>query len=247
MKFNQLYSSSTSNLYTVTAGNGKRLLIEAGVPWKKLEKAINYDLSNIEGCLLSHCHLDHSKAVLDVMKAGINVYSSEGTFAGCGILNGQRRARIVKPRFTIAETFDILSFRTIHDAAEPLGFVIHETETGENLLFATDTAYIRQRFTKIRFNIIALECSYDRTILLDRVERNDINETVAKRLLDSHQEKQVAIDYIDKYCDLKKCREIHLLHMSSANLASIKETAKEFERRFFVKTITGRSKSHDVP
>lgn len=57
MRFESFYSSSTGNLYCVTAANGKRLLIECGVTWRKLIKALSYDLTNIEACLISHEHL----------------------------------------------------------------------------------------------------------------------------------------------------------------------------------------------
>ena len=35
-------SSSTRNLYCITAANGQRLLVECGVTWAKLQKALNY-------------------------------------------------------------------------------------------------------------------------------------------------------------------------------------------------------------
>lgn len=243
MKFEQLYSSSSSNLYTVIAASGKRLLLECGLPWKKLVNALNYDFNGICGCLLTHEHKDHSKSVLDVMKAGIDVYASEGTFIGCGIDNNQRRARKIENRstFTLEDTFDVFAFDLRHDSAEPLGFVVHDIGTDENLLFAPDTAYIRQRFSRIRFNIIAIECSYDKEILLQRVETKDINETVAKRLLDSHQEKRVAMRYIEKFCNRSRCREIHLLHMSGDNLDK-KQTKKDFEERFFIETVICKKK-----
>jgi len=57
MKFIQHYSGSSGNLYEVVSNNGKRLLIEAGVVWAKVQKALRYDLKSISGCLLSHEHL----------------------------------------------------------------------------------------------------------------------------------------------------------------------------------------------
>ena len=80
MKFQSYYSSSMGNLYEVVAANGQRLLIECGCTWKKLQKALSYDLTNIAGCLLTHEHKDHSKAVEDVMENAIDVWASEGTF-----------------------------------------------------------------------------------------------------------------------------------------------------------------------
>lgn len=126
-----------------------------------------------------------------------------------------------------------MPFALQHDADEPLGFVIHCD--GEDLLFAPDTMLIKARFG-CAFSIIAIECSYDKEILKTRVETGDINEALAKRLLTSHQERQVAMDYISKFCNLSKCREIQLLHLSNDNIDKEK-TRKEFQNKFFVKVV----------
>lgn len=211
-------------------------MIECGVTWAKLQKALNYDLSGIVGCLVSHEHKDHSKAVKDVAKAGIDVYCSRGTFFVLDEmgLDSERRIGVVKDKdiINLGPDFRIRVFDTKHDAAEPLGFVVKCDN--EYLLFATDTSHIRQRFMSL-FNIIAIECSYDKKILQHRVDTSDINETLAKRLLTSHMEKQTAIDYINKFCDLSKCREIHLLHTSGDNIDKA-QTKAEFESKFYIET-----------
>jgi len=233
MHFEQLYSSSSSNLHIVTANNGDRLMIECGTPWRKLQKALNYDLSGIEACLLSHSHADHSKAVKEVMRAGIDVYTSAGTKEACGIVENRRAKTIAnKTLLRFKGSFGVLAFDTNHDAEQPLGFIIRDGS--EYLLFATDTSHIMQRF-KVPFSIVSLECSYDKDILRERVETNDINESLAKRLLTSHQEKRVAMRYLKDFCDLTYCREIHLLHMSRDNI-DIEKTRKEFEDEFFIPT-----------
>lgn len=232
MQLEQFYSSSSSNSYAVTASDGRRLLIECGVRWPKLQFALGYDLSNISGCLLTHEHKDHSKAVYDVMQAGINVYGSEGTLKALGVELERRAITLEKnalPYCHMAD-FNVRCFEAHHDAVDPLIYVIKCDD--ELLLFATDTCYITQKFG-CYFNIIAIECSYDAEILQERVDRKDINETLAKRLLTSHMSKQNAMRYLADYCDLRKCREIHLLHMSADNLDK-EQTRKEFEERFFI-------------
>lgn len=230
MTFDQLYSSSTGNLYMVTAANGKRLMIECGVTWAELQKALNYDLSGIEGCLLTHEHKDHSKAVEEVMQAGINVYSGFGTFDTLGIL-GYRRAKVLQT-WRRRYCFYVLPFGIKHDAVEPLGFVIQCDK--EYMLFATDTSYIKYRF-KWPFSIIAIECSYNKEYLQKRVDTGDIHEEVAKRLLTSHMEEKETMRYLSEFCNLSKCREIHLLHCSADNLNK-ERIKKEFEKRFFIET-----------
>jgi phosphoribosyl 1,2-cyclic phosphodiesterase len=214
MKLIQHYSSSRANLYEVISNDGERLLIECGCTWKQLTKKLNFDLSNIMGCLLSHIHKDHSKCAKDVSKAGIKIPELEFM------------------KIIDIGPFRILPFELVHDV-DCLGFVIRCDN--EYLLYAIDTAYIRQRFA-YPFSIIALECSFDKSILQNHIDTKSINEIVTKRLLNSHQEKSVCLNYLQKFCDLSQCREIHLLHMSNSNIDK-KETIKEFEEKLFVKVI----------
>jgi len=188
---------------------------------------------------------DHCKALKDVRQAGINVYASQETFKSLKIGGGRRINPVENKTLIRLETFDVLCFSVEHDCPGCLGFVVRENETGEFLLFATDIAFIRQRF-KHQFNIIALECSYSKEILEHRLYTDEkqlkiegltpIHEALAKRLLTSHMSKHNCFSYLDKFCDLTNCREIHLLHMSANNIDK-KNTQIELEKRFFIKTI----------
>ena len=239
MKFESFYSSSRANLYCVTAANGKRLLIECGCTWKKLQKALNHDLSDIVGCLLTHEHKDHSKCVEDVLENGIDVYASAGTFDALGVVHRKALRIYDMERFTIDDMFMIFPFPVNHDANEPLGFIVVEKGSLESLLFVTDTSHIKQKFG-LAFSIIALCCNYDGDLLRKREEAGEINTEFAKRLLTSHMERGVTKKYIADSCNLSKCTEIHLLHMSGDNIAQ-EAVRAEFEKEFIVKThIAGR-------
>lgn len=237
MKFKAYYSSSKVNLYCVTAANGKRILIECGVTWAKLQKALSYDLTNIVGCLLTHEHSDHSKAIEDVLTAGIDVYASEGTFKAIDeSLHLHRKANVVRDKgaFIIADTFDVFPFEVNHDAKEPLGFVVYDSSSKENLLFVTDTRSIKPRFG-LAFDIIAICCGYDVAVLRQREASGDIDPSLAKRLLTSHMEQETTKAYIRDQCCTDKLTEIHLLHMSGDNIDKERVRA-EIEAEFFTKT-----------
>ena len=237
MIFKQLYSGSNGNLYGVTAKSGERLMIECGVSWKELGLAIDHNLKNIVGCLISHEHQDHCRSIERIIQSGINVYSGLDTFKALGLAEYRRAIRIRHKFLTMkGKSFRIMPFKINHDACEPFGFIIYEIETKEYMLFAIDTSHIDTCFD-YPFSIIAIECSYERERLKDRVAKGEIPELVARRLLDSHMEKQATMRYIEKFCKLDKCSEIHLLHMSGDNI-NRKQTAKEFEDKFFIKTIT---------
>lgn len=247
MTFTQLFSNSDGNAYIVTANNGKRLLIECGVSWPRLQKALGYDLDGIVACILSHSHKDHSKAVKDVLRAGIDVYASQGTFDALGLTN-ERRANVVANKQVVRDLgpFEVFPFDTEHDAPEPLGFVVREKSGAytyaivrmpldEHLLFVTDTFHIKQKF-KIPFNIIAIECSYNGEYLKKRVDNNDINEHLAKRLLESHMELETTMSYLTECCNLSKCQQLHLIHLSQDNIEAEKVRAR-FEKELFIETI----------
>ena len=245
MRFIQHYSSSAGNLYEVVADSGKRLLIDPGVTWSKLLEALSFDLKGIDGALCGHEHADHSKAVRDVIRAGIEVYASEGTLEALGI-EKSRRANIVQHKMTvhISNDFTVFCFNTNHDAKEPLGFVVKCDD--ELLLFATDTSHIVQRF-KTPFSIIAIECSYNAEYLAKKVEAKEVNEELAKRLLTSHMEEKEAMRYIEEFCDLSRCREIHLLHLSADNIHE-ERICTDFEKKFFIRPKTvGSVKNANIP
>jgi phosphoribosyl 1,2-cyclic phosphodiesterase len=229
MTFEQHYSSSRGNLYSVTASNGNRLLIECGVRFKDILKSLRYQIKNVEGCLLSHEHKDHSEAVRDITGAGVAVYSGAGTLKSLG-LSGNRLLIECGVRF---KSFDVLCFSTQHDAAEPLGFVVRCDD--EFLLFATDTKNIESDIFGFAYSIVAIECSYSEAELRNNHEAGRIDDERFKRLLDSHMEVRHT-EYLLKKFNLSKCREIHLLHLSRENLDKDK-VLTNFKEEFFAQEI----------
>lgn len=223
-----LASSSKGNCYHVTDGSTP-LLLECGIPYKEIQKKLNFKTSEIKGCLVSHEHKDHSKAMQDVMKAGIDCYMSPGTAKALN-LTGGHRGKIVQPlqQFHI-DTWTILPFETQHDAAWPLGFLL-ANQAGERLLFVTDTYYIKYRFSGL--NVIAVECNYAADILKANVEAGLVDVAMKNRLLQSH----FSLDNVKEFLkanDLSKVSEIHLLHLSDSN-----SDADRFKRE--IQQLTGK-------
>lgn len=206
MNFAALASSSAGNAYIVDDQN-TRILLECGVSHKKLKQLSGFSLSQFAACLVSHEHKDHAKAVKDLIKDGMTVYMSEGT-ADALEMDGVELVSSME-QFNIG-SLDIVPFTTFHDAAEPLGFLIKSRTDGDVLAFATDTVNLRYRFPGL--NILAIEANFDKEILA-RCER--MPEKVRYRITNTHMEIGTLCDYL-KTLDLNHCREIHLLHLSSA-------------------------------
>jgi phosphoribosyl 1,2-cyclic phosphodiesterase len=212
MDIQVLASGSSGNCYKVSDGQTS-LLLECGISYKEIQKKLNFKLYEIDGCLVSHEHGDHSKAIMELLKSGIDVYTSKGTAAL--FENDIFKAIHVEAekQFQVG-TFDILPFDTQHDAAEPLGFILYSRTTKEKLLFATDTYYVKYRFGSL--NYIMVECNYAIDILRANSEAGRLSLALKNRLLQSH----FGLGNVKKFLqsnDLSKVKEIYLLHLSDGN------------------------------
>lgn len=213
MKLKILGSSSSGNCYLIEATSNERLILDAGVNFKDVQRELDFNFKGIQGVLVTHEHMDHLKYAPNFALNGMNIYASKGTFAKLDLKG--HRFKIIKAleQFSIGN-FIILPFDTQHDANEPLGFLIQYKPTGEKLLYATDTYYIKYRFTKV--NYLLLECNYIKEIAKENVENGIINKSRYIRLLESH----FSLDNLLKFLqanDLKDAKEIILCHLSNDN------------------------------
>ena len=212
MKIRCLDSSSSGNCYLLEANDVEILMLECGINFKEVEKALNFDISNIIGCLISHEHGDHSKYVQKVMNCGIDCYMSDGTK---NALNPNHHRAIIlgKNRIQAIGQYEIMAFSTKHDCTDPIGFLIYHKEMGL-MLFATDTYYLEYIFEGL--NHIFIECNYSKDILNKNVELGLINKALKDRTLKSHFELENVKGFL-KVNDLSGVRNICLLHLSDRN------------------------------
>lgn len=227
IEFSPLASGSKGNCYRITDGRTP-LLLECGIPFREIQKGLQFRVSGVAGCLVSHEHQDHSKAVRDVMKAGIDCYMSAGTAEALGISGHRLHIIQARQQFQLG-SWTVLPFETQHDAAEPLGFLL-ANQYGEKLLYATDTYYIRYRFHGLTH--VAIECNYSLDILRANVEAGLVEPALKKRILKSHFSLENVKNFL-KANDLSKVQEIWLLHMSDGN-----SDAKRFKKE--IQELTGK-------
>lgn len=218
MKIKCISSGSKGNAYLVDDGVST-LLVECGVKFDRIKKATNYSISSLAGCLISHEHSDHAKCYKELRLRGVKIFASEGTLNAIG-LNKQRGVFALDTNLiteTTVKTFSIRAFKVHHDAKEPAGFLIHSTETNENLLFITDSYYCDYSFKNLDY--IMIECNHISERLehqLDNPNRNKFVDTHIRRLMRSHMNLDTCIEFL-KSCELYRTKEIMLLHLSDAN------------------------------
>lgn len=209
MKLHIIGTGSAGNCYLLESMDSV-LIIECGVPFLQVKKAINFQTQRIDGCIISHEHGDHFKYHKEYV--GTNLFMSAGTmkhFKGVGI----HRCNIIKDKqpFNVG-SFRIFPFNIQHDAEEPLGFVISHEESG-NILFLTDTSNWRYQIPNIHHMIV--EANYCEDIL-DRKSIITGNKFLRDRITNSHLSIRQCLQLL-ALNDLKNVENIVLIHLSDSN------------------------------
>lgn len=213
MKLSILGSSSSANCY-VLHNDKEALIIEAGVTVQEVKQALDFNISKVVGCFVTHEHGDHSKYVEQYLKASIDVMSSKGTIDNIVIKGNRKPLAIEKYKILQYGSFRVFAFDTQHDCQEPIGFLFNHEEIG-TLLFATDTYYLKHTFSS-KLNNIMIECNYSNSILDENVKNGTVNYMRKKRVRQSHMSLETLKDIL-QVNDLKQVNNIILLHSSQEN------------------------------
>lgn len=215
MKLECLGSSSSGNCYIFHPDRGKKLILECGVGYTDIQKAIGWNPSDVEGCIISHEHRDHCKCLPDLLKVGIQCYALSEVFKSfplksafmCEELKPNKRVRI--------GAFTIFTLPVMHDVP-CLGYVISHPEMGKTL-FLTDTMYSEYRLTGLSH--IMIEANYSDEILTRNIDQGIEPASMRNRLLKSHMELSTSIKIL-RETDLQNVNEVVLLHLSARNADS---------------------------
>ncbi|MCO7127775.1 MBL fold metallo-hydrolase [Sporolactobacillus shoreicorticis] len=222
-----LASGSKGNAYRITDGQTP-LLLECGIPYREIQKGFDFHMSDVAGCLITHEHGDHSKSVKDVMKGAVDLYASQGTFTKLGIAGHHVKPIRAREQFKL-RTWTIMPFDVEHDVSEPLGYLLMN-QSGEKLLFATDTYYIKYKFKNLTH--VMVEANYSLEILNENIKAGRVPAVMKRRLLRSH----FSLEHVNEFLsanDLSMVQEIWLLHLSDNN-----SNAEQFKRE--IMELTGK-------
>ena len=211
MKIKAIGSGSSGNCYLIDDGQ-TQILLECGLPIKKIKAGCDYDFSRVAGCLITHEHQDHCCAVRDLLRLGVPVWMTYGTLQSLGLNEWLAFRFNGNPGDYSSEkigSYQVLPFKVHHDAAEPVGYLIHSAATGEKLLYVTDTQYIDYRFSGLTH--IMVEANFSAETLAD-----PDNDPRRRRLRRSHMSLENCIALL-KANDLSEVHEIWLIHLSQTN------------------------------
>lgn len=219
MKLKCLGSSSKGNNYLLI-GKKETLIIEAGIAFNEVKKSLNFNISNVAGCCISHFHNDHFKAAKDINDCHIGIYSNKEVIDKLGSGNVMK----AKTLYRIGG-FIVYPLNVFHDV-KTFAFVIIHIEMG-SLLFITDTGKFPYKVPDV--NHILIEANFDNNLAADGI----INGSRYNNL-DRLSENHMSIDECEKVISnnlSKETRNIVLLHLSDGN-----SNAENFKSRIRKKT-----------
>ncbi len=215
MKIEILSSGSSGNCYIISDGS-QSLLLDAGLPIKEIRRGTGFNLSGIDGAVISHRHLDHAKAVPDLTAAAVNVYASSDVFSHLGV-KGHRCKELRDKKTADINGWKVYPFEVHHDVPN-FGFLIFSPVSKEKLLYVTDTYYISEKFRGL--NYIMVEANYSPDIVDGNIAKGELHASFKKRLVKSHMSIDTLSDMLGAN-ELSHVKRIYLLHLSDRNSAAI--------------------------
>lgn len=215
LEFTPFASSSAGCAYRLSGGGASApLLIDAGLQFREIQRAMQFRVTKLAGCLLTHAHGDHARSVKELMQAGVDIWASPETHNALeGLGHGHRRQLLIPGTHQLVGDWLVHPFEAIHDAPGTLGFVI-DSRQGDRLLFLTDSAYSPYTFTGLTH--VAIEANYASSLIKGNTVSGKISTDRYRRTTSTHMSLERLIDMLQAN-DLSRVEEIHLLHLSDEN------------------------------
>ena len=204
MQIRSFGATSGGNCHVVSDGV-TTLLLDAGIPFGKLQIAMEFKLSDVQGVLLSHAHMDHAKAIKDLMKHGMDVFAASEAFEAMGIVS-HRAHEIKLLESVLIGTMEVLPIKAEHDIPT-LGFVVTSRATGGKLLYLTDSYYCRYDIRGITHMIV--ECNYSNDLL----DASPVDRAQKSRIRKSHMALETLEDML-RSMDKSRLQKVCLTHLS---------------------------------
>lgn len=205
-----LGSSSQGNCYILDSGK-EALIIEAGVRFIEVKKALDFNIRKVVGCLITHRHNDHAKYIKAMVDNGFHTIALQDVWSAKGIWDS--RSIVIEPgkgyRFG---QFKVVPFSACHDVP-CVGYLIEHPDCGR-IFFMTDSYMCEYCFKGL--NHVLVECNYSDKNLIDAIHDGRTLPSQRERLLTSHMELSTCKEFLDAN-DLSKVSEIVLLHLSENN------------------------------
>ena len=219
MRVAVLGSGSSGNAVVVDWG-GQRLLIDAGLSCREIEKrlrSLGLEPLGFEGVVLTHEHGDHVRgAARFAGRHDVQVYATAGTLSGLDFGRYQVRTVVIRSgRPVVIGPYLVAPFAVSHDAREPVGVVV-EDPVGRRLGLAADLgAKSRIAWSHLTdLDLLVLETNHDLEMLRSGPYPWPLKERIASR--QGHLSNRDAADGLEELLT-DRLKWVVLYHLSRTN------------------------------
>jgi phosphoribosyl 1,2-cyclic phosphodiesterase len=220
MKLWVLGSGSRGNAIVVESG-ACRLMIDVGFGPRILKKrleAIGLEPESIDACVITHEHSDHIRgAARAARKWHWPLFVTEGTYGA------SRLAALGTPaaRFSAGRTLEfpdtlVETFRTPHDATEPIGVVVTSITSGVRAAILTDIGCASRTVRKMvqDVDVLVIESNHDEYMLWNGSYPLSLQRRISSRV--GHLSNKECADLVTESVT-PRLRQVVLAHLSEEN------------------------------
>lgn len=195
-------TGSKGNCYFLKSNiTNKILILDLGVNYNSIigDKFLNYNISNVVGCLVTHEHKDHTQALKQMKMSGIKIID---------YVNVKTR-NIYK-----FENFSVMAIPLFHDV-DCYGYIIRDDSSGEMLFYGTDT-YKLPLIKGIDYWLV--ECNYiDEILEKNLCDYQHAQYQQVERLYRTHMSLENLYNYFEVNKELiKEPKQILTIHSSNS-------------------------------
>lgn len=168
-----LGSGSRGNAIVVESGEC-RVLVDAGFGPRILQRrmqAAGIAPESIEACVITHEHADHvAGAASCARRWRWPLFATPGTISEsrlASLADAGGAAPVVAGATVSFSALDVTTFRTPHDAAEPIGVVVTERHSGARAAVCTDIGYASASVHELvrDVDLLVIESNHDEEML----------------------------------------------------------------------------------
>jgi phosphoribosyl 1,2-cyclic phosphodiesterase len=210
MELKVLGSSSSGNCYILDNGN-EALIIEAGIRFLDVKKALDFQIKKVVGCLITHQHNDHAKYIKNMADSGFYVLALPEVLTAKDVSGSRVKALEFGKGYKFGN-FKVAPFSACHDVP-CVGYLIDHPETGR-IMFLTDSCMCEYVFPGL--NHVMIECNYSDRKLIESINAGHTLPSQRNRLLTSHMELETCKEIL-RANDLSNVSNVILLHLSENN------------------------------
>ena len=220
MKLWVLGSGSRGNAVVVESG-GSRVMIDVGFGPRILQRrlaAAGLEPQSIEACVITHEHSDHIRgAARAAWRWHWPLFVTHGTYVNSRLAPLGTPAAKFRPGDTISfSDVDVTTFRTPHDADDPIGVVVTERSTGTRAAVCTDIGHASHTVRKMvrDVDMLVLESNHDDVMLANGPYPLSVQRRIASRVghLSNRECAQLVRESVTP-----RLRQVVLAHVSESN------------------------------